>query len=140
MLERQVSDERLYMKIKRGLKPLREVYEKKRLRLGCYMFVSDNRWIKEAWKQETRKECNSIEDEIILTMQTKGKTVQFEGEDIKLERKILDREFKPICKLTKKCFKKGSEKKRLEQCKERKCKMKYTINKTKSAIFGWNRI
>ena len=29
------------------------------------MFVSDNRWIMEAWKQETRKECNSIRDEII---------------------------------------------------------------------------
>ena len=55
MLGRQTSDERLYMKRKdggRGLKSLREVYEKTRLRLGCYMFVSDNRWIKEAWKQE----------------------------------------------------------------------------------------
>ena len=55
MLGRQASDERLYMKRKdggRGLKSLREVYEKTRLRLGCYMFVSDNRWIKEAWKQE----------------------------------------------------------------------------------------
>ena len=39
-------------------------------------------------------------------MQTKGKTIQFEGEDIKLERKILDREFKPIWKQVKKCFKK----------------------------------
>ena len=80
MLGRQASDERLYMKGKdggRGLKSLREVYKKTRLRVGCYMFVSDNRWIKEAWKQETRKECNSIKDEIILTIQTKGKTVQF---------------------------------------------------------------
>ena len=49
------------------------------------MFVSDNRWIKEVWKQETRKERNSIKNEIMLTMQTKGKTVQFEGEDMKLE-------------------------------------------------------
>ena len=55
MLGRQASDERLYMKGKdggRGLKSLREVYKKTRLRVGCYMFVSDNRWIKEAWKQE----------------------------------------------------------------------------------------
>ena len=42
------------------------------------MFVSEKRWIKEVWKQETRKESNSIKDEIILKMQTKGKTVQFE--------------------------------------------------------------
>ena len=71
----------------RGLKSLREVYEETRLRVGFYMFVSDNRWIKEAWKQEARKECNSIKDEIILTMQTKGKTIQFEGEDVKLKGK-----------------------------------------------------
>ena len=29
-------------------------------------------------------------------MQTKGKIVQFEGENMKLKGKILDREFKPI--------------------------------------------
>ena len=101
----------------RGPKSLREVYEGTRLRVGCYMFVSDNKWIKEAWKQETRKEYNSIKDEIIWTMQTKGKTVQFE-EDMKLEGKILDREFKPIWKQVKKWFKKGSEEKRLEQCRK----------------------
>ena len=80
MLGGQVTNERLYMKRKdvgRGLKSLKEVYEETRLHVGCYMFVSDNKWIKEAWKQETRKECNSIKDEIILTIQTKGKTVQF---------------------------------------------------------------
>ena len=62
---------------------------------------------------------NAIKDEIILTMQTKGKTIQFEGEDIKLEEKILDREFKPICKQVKKWFKKGSEEKRLEQYRKK---------------------
>ena len=98
----------------RGLKAMREVYEETGLCAGCYMFVSDNRWIKEAWKQEARKECNSIKDEIILTMQTKGKTIQFEGKDMKLEGKILGREFKPIWKQVKKCFKKGSEEKRFE--------------------------
>ena len=58
MLGREASDERLYMKRKngeRGLKSLREAYEQTRLRVGYYMFVSNNRWIKEAWKQETRR-------------------------------------------------------------------------------------
>ena len=53
MLRQQASNERLYMKRKdggRGLKSLREVYEKTRLRVGCYMFVSDKRWFKDAWK------------------------------------------------------------------------------------------
>ena len=85
------------------------------------------RWIKEAWKQEVRKECNSIKDEIILTMQTKGKTIQFEGEDMKLEGKILDREFKPIWKQVKKCFKKSSVEKRIEQ--NRKKEMQSEIYK-----------
>ena len=123
MLGRQTSDERLYMKRKdggRGLKSLKEVYEETRLRVGCYIFVSNNRWIKEAWKQEARKISKAIKDEIILTMQTKGKTIQFEGEDIKLEEKILDREFKPIWKQVKKWFKKGSEEKRLEQYRKKK--------------------
>ena len=117
MLGRQATDERFYMKRKdgrRGLKSLREVYEEARLCVGCYMFVSDTRWIKEAWDQEARKECISIKDEVILTMQRKGKTVQFEGEDMKLEGKTLDRGFKPIWKLVKKCIKKDIEEKRLE--------------------------
>ena len=122
MLGWQASNERLHMKRKdggRGLKSLREIYEVTRLRIRCCMFVSDNRWIKKAWKQETRKECNSIKDEIILTMQTKGKTAQFEGEDMTLEVKILDREFKPICKQVKKCFKKDSEEKQIGQYRKK---------------------
>ena len=143
MLGPQASNERLYMERKdgrRGLKSLREVYEETRLRVGCYMFVSDNRWIKEAWKQEKRNECNSIKDEIILKMQTKGKTVQFEGEDMKLEGKILDREFKRIWKQVKNGSKKVMGKNESNSTEKRKCKVKYTINKTKSAIYGWNRI
>ena len=67
LLGQQASNERLYMKRKdagRGLESLRNVYEETRLRVGCYMFVSDNKWIKEAWKQEIRKKYNSVKDEI----------------------------------------------------------------------------
>ena len=99
----------------RGLKSLREVDDETRLRVECYKFASDNRQIKEAKEQETRKECNSIKDEIILTMQTKGKTVQFEGEDMKLEGKILDREFKPIWKQIKKYFKKKKKTRKVKK-------------------------
>ena len=77
------------------------------------MFVLADSWIKEAWKQETRKQCSSIKDEIKLTMQTEGKTVHFEGKDMNLEVKILDRE------TSKKCFRKSSKKKRLKHYKEK---------------------
>ena len=32
-----------------------EVQEERRLHVGCYMFVSDNRWIKETWKHKQGK-------------------------------------------------------------------------------------
>ena len=41
-----------------------------------------------------------------LTRQTKGKTVQFEEEDMNLEGKILDREFKQIWKRVKEMLQK----------------------------------
>ena len=53
MLGQHASDERLHMKIRdkrRELKSLKEVYD-------------------ETWKQEIRKECNSIKDQTILKMQ-----------------------------------------------------------------------
>ena len=52
-------------------------------------------------------------------MRTKGKTVQFKREDVKLEGKILDKEFKPIRKRVKKMLQKGSEEKRLEQYRKK---------------------
>ena len=60
---------------------------------------------------KTKNESNSIRDEIILAMQTKDKTVQFKGEDLKLEGKILDKKFKPTLKQIKECFKKVVRKK-----------------------------
>ena len=70
------------------------------------MFVTDNRWIKEAWKQEARKECNSIKDEIILAMQTKGKTIQFEGEDIKIRIKNIGQKIQTNMESSKKMLQK----------------------------------
>ena len=46
----------------RRLKSSREIHEEANVRVGCYMFVSHNRWIKEAWKQETRKESYSVKN------------------------------------------------------------------------------
>ena len=105
------------------------------------MFVSDNGWIKEAWKRETRKECNSVEDEIILTIITKGKTVQFKGEDMKLEGKKYWTENSNQYGTSKKyASKKVLRKKDSNSTQKRKCKVKYTKNMTKNAIYGWNRI
>ena len=58
------------------------------------------------------KENNSIKDEAIITMQSKGKTVEFEGESRILEGNTIDKEWKQAWKLVKSCFKKGTEEKR----------------------------
>ena len=57
-------------------------------------------------------------------MQTKGKTLQFEGEDTKLKRKYWKKEFKLTWKQVKECFKKGIEEKRLEQCSKKEMQSK----------------
>ena len=90
----QASDEHEKKDGGRRFKSLRKVYEEIRLRLGCYTFVPAKRWIEEAWKQEKRIESKSNKDEIILAIETKSKTVQFEREDLRLEGKILNKEFK----------------------------------------------
>ena len=72
-------------------------------------------------------------------MQTKGKTVQFE-EDMKLEEKILEKEFKLKWTQVKECFKKSSRKKILTGQQKRNVKKIYSKNKTRKATYGWNRV
>ena len=97
----------------RGLKSLKDVSEESRLRVACYMSMSDKRWSKAAWKREIMKENNSIKDEAII-MQSKGKTGEIKGESKILEGNILDKACKQAWKLVKSCFKKGTEEKKEE--------------------------
>lgn len=55
--------------------------------------VSDNRQIKEAGNKKKRKKINSIMDKIISKIYTKGKSVQFDVDNISLEGKILEEKF-----------------------------------------------
>ena len=67
-------------------------------------------------------------------MQAKNKTVQFEGDDMKLDRKLLDREFKPTQKQVKKCLKKVVRKKDSNSTEKRKYKVKYTKKKKRQKM------
>ena len=58
------------------------------------MATAENKWIKAAWRLETLKENNSIINHAIITMQSIGKQMEFEGETIKLERKTLNNDWK----------------------------------------------
>ena len=55
------------------------------------------------------KENNSIKDEAIMIMQSKGKTKEFEGESITSEGERIDKEWRQASKLVKSCFKKDTE-------------------------------
>ena len=55
--------------------------------------VSDNRQIKEAGNKKKRKKINSIMDKTISKIYTKGKSVQFDVDNINLEGKILEEKF-----------------------------------------------
>ena len=55
----QGSDERLYLpRIKggRGLKSVRDAYEETKIRIVCYLFCSEDPWMKRVWEHELEKE------------------------------------------------------------------------------------
>ena len=57
--------------------------------------------------------------------------MQFEGEDIKLKGKIMDREFKPIWKQVNKYFKRVSEEKKTQTVKKKEMKSEIYFNQDK---------
>ena len=70
-----------------------------------------------------RKESNSIKNEVISAIQTKGETVQFEKEDMKLEGKLMEKESKPTWK--------GVREEKDSRTLQQKGNAKWNIQKTK---------
>ena len=98
MLEKQVSDEQLYLKrdkVGRGLKSLG--IRTRRLYVTCFMVRSTSQWIEAAWRRETIKEENTIIVESVKMMEEVGVRLCFEGKSIRLGDKVIDeeREWKP---------------------------------------------
>ena len=115
MLGRQSSDERLYLKREeggRGLKSLRDVYKDTKLRVACYMAMSQSQWIQAAWERETEKEYTSIKREAQEAIIEIGLAIDFEEGKVILEGERLDKPWKETWRSVKKIFKKGIEKQR----------------------------
>lgn len=83
-------------------------------------------------KKKERLESNSTNHEIILLILGKCKILQFEGEDMKLEGKILDQEFKPTWKHVREWFKKGGGEKRLEKGRKKEMQSETSKNEKKN--------
>ena len=98
MLGRQTSDGQLYMKRKDGgrrLKSLREAYEKQGYMYGVIRVCQIIGGSRKLENKKQEKRVTLFKDKVILIMQTKGKIVQFEREDMKIDGKTLEKEFKP---------------------------------------------
>ena len=77
----QASDERLYTDRKeggRGLSSFKDVYKQTRVRVACYLALSNNEWLRKAWDNEYDKDHLSLKSEAEDILKTCGKTVKFE--------------------------------------------------------------
>ena len=78
---RQSRDERLYLKSNeggRGLKSFKEVYNKTKTRVACYMAAATNEWIRVAWRNGSQKEQISLKQEAEKAMRMVEVTVSFD--------------------------------------------------------------
>ena len=122
MLGKQASNERLYLKRKkgrRGLKLLRNMYKERRLHVACYMAKLTNQWIEAAWKRETIKKENTIILESVKTMEKVEVRLHFEGKLIRLADEVIDeeREWKSKWQKVKICLQKAMEFRKIKNYK-----------------------
>ena len=130
---RQSSDERLYLKQEeggRGLKSLRDVYKETKLRVACYMAMSQSEWIQAAWERETEKEYTSIKGEALEAMIEVGLAIDFEEEKVISERERLDKPWKETWRSVKKIFRKGIEKQRKDHYKQKQFQSEVNVSHT----------
>ena len=84
----QASDERLYTDRKeggRGLSSFKDVYKQTRVRVACYLALSNNEWLRKAWDNEYDKDHLSLKSEAEDILKTCGKAVKFEKGYIQLD-------------------------------------------------------
>ena len=60
------------------MKIFKEVYDKAKTRVTCYMAAATNKWIKVAWKNESQKEQISLKKEEEKAMRKVEVTVSFD--------------------------------------------------------------
>ena len=60
------------------MKIFKEVYDKAKTRVACYMAAAANKWIKVAWKNESQKEQISLKKEEEKAMRKVEVTVSFD--------------------------------------------------------------
>ena len=128
ILGKQGSDERLYLKREDGgcgIKSIRDVCHKMKLRVACYMACSTNSWIQAAWRRQMKKEENAIVTKAVQIMEDVGVRIQFEEGSISIDGKVIEGGSKLAWTKLKEKQKKGVKAKRTEryQAKEQQSKV-----------------
>ena len=117
MLGRQSSDERIYLSRKdggRGLRCCADMYYETKIRVACYMKLSQSPWMKEVWRREEEKEFWSVKKEAENALKQVGQELVLSERQVKLNEEVLDGDWKEVYDKVKKCFKTETRKKRIE--------------------------
>ena len=111
----QGSDERLYLprgRCGRGLKSVKDAYEETKIRIACYLYCSEDKWMKRVWERDLEKENISITKEVTKAFSDIGVQLKIEKEIMEIDGIELGKDYKKTNKILKKIYKKGKIKER----------------------------
>ena len=120
MLDRQSSDERLYLSRDsggRGMISLRDVYLATKARVACYMAKSTSKWIRTAWERECASQYCSIRRDAEVAMREIGCVLEFRGNEILCDGECLAADWKKCWRRLKQLLKKKIGTKRVSEYK-----------------------
>ena len=84
------SDARLYLPRElggRGMRSIIDAYEQTKIRISCYLAMSQNDVLQEVWKRQCEKEFISVKREAVDAMRSIGITLKFENSRIHIDGK-----------------------------------------------------
>ena len=120
---RQGSNERLYIhrdKGGRGLKSLEDVFVESKIRIASYLCHSADKWLTIVWERDMKKEFTSIHRTVEEAFATIGVKVEFGKEEIMIEGRKIDGDWKKVKGGLQEIWKKGKEKQREEDLIKKK--------------------
>ena len=125
------SDERMYLPRElggRGMRSIVDAYEQTKIRISCYLAMSQNDVLQEVWKRECEKEFISVKREAADAMRSIGIELKFEDNRVHMDGKLIDGSWKQVWKILKNKYKKGRQNKRVEEYKLKEMQSEYWCN------------
>ena len=117
------SDERLYLprdRGGRGLKSLEDVYVETKIRIASYLCHSTDKWLRIVWERDMKKEFTSVHRTVEEAFAKIGVKVEFGKQEIVMEGRKVDGDWKKVKDCLKEVWKKRKEKQRDEDLIKKK--------------------